>query len=852
MTDCVLILHIWFRSLNRNQTTIEIMANIVYSNPVDVISFNIFGIFDAFRTNPKLNQLEDSVQIVLLLVSLYKEGVISEKTFTNHFDISDLKTLVLESKLNTETKETYLMITEAISDSLSKVFSQPLGYLSFHLFQIEKAMLSEHFPQIFDSLVYKLSEAQGKYTRELIQPYEITRLIMNLAKVKDNDCIYNPFAGLASFATFLNNTHHYYGQENNYKTWTLGYLRLLAHNLEHFDYKLEDSIKNWNSFSEFDLIVCNPPFISNRNFGNVNISLESVIIEHSLHQLNHRGELICIFPESFLFKKNNSDFQIKKYLIENNLINTIISLPNGVFKHTAIGTCVVIINKKKVYKNKIRFIDATSFVNSKSNNREKVLDDLNLFEQIENNNKRFVQLVSKETIIDNDYNLLASRYFIEDNFKGVRLNEISSFIRGSRSEKAEIGKVVKIKYLKDDIVNFNLEIEEIEEREIPGFAIRKIQQSCLLVALRWRTLKPTYFEYKGEPIYISNDILAIKVDKKIVNINYLINEFHAEYVLNQLNGLRLTGIIPALRREDFFQIKIKLPTIEEQNKKYYTLADKYIKAKVQESEIDLNESKINVEDENSFLRHQIAGSLKNIRGAFKFVQKIIDEQVKTQIPDLDNFKADSRLQTTFSSYMNIIERDLASINKSVNKAGDKIDLLDLNIESFDLLEFIKDYTDSLKVRANNLFTIDLDLDENAIIEYGISAINISGDKDIIRKMFDNIIENTEKHGFPPGINNKYENKIQIMLLYDFDDSTVQIDISNTGNPLPENITHDSMIRRGSSSGKNSGDGIGMWFVNEVMKIHKGSFSFTDETGPGGIESEYVTTMELTFPIIPAL
>jgi type I restriction enzyme M protein len=37
-----------------------------------------------------------------------------------------------------------------------------------------------------------------------------------------------------------------------------------------------------------------------------------------------------------------------------------------------------------------------------------------------------------------------------------------------------------------------------------------------------------------------------------------------------------------------------------------------------------------------------------------------------------------------------------------------------------------------------------------------------------------------------------------------------------------------------------------------MKLHKGSFTFTDETGPDGIEDEYVTTMELTFPIIPAL
>lgn len=828
------------------------MAKIVYTNPVDVMTFKIFGIFDALRTNPKLGSLQDPVQVVLLLISLYKDDIFSELDFANDFSVSKLKSNVLESNLNIEVKEAYLMIIDLLNDSLLKLFSQSLNYLSFHLFQIEKEILAENFFQTFETLLYKLLEVQGRSMGEFIQPYEITRFIMNLANLPDNATIYNPFAGPASFATFLNETQRYYGQEINYETWVLGYLRLLAVNLKHIDYKVADSILNWNYFSEFDLIVSNPPFnlrLNNRDDGRANFSLESIIIEHSIHQLNHTGELICVFPESFLFKKKSRDFEFKKFLIENNLINTIISLPNGVFKHTAIGTCIVIVNKKKAYKNKIRFIDATSFVNSKSNNREKILDDLNLFEQIENNNRKFVRLIDKDSIIENDYNLLVSRYFIDDNFKGVRLNEVGNFIRGSRSEKEELGKLVKIRNLKDSIVNFNLEIGELEKKEIPSFGIRKIQQSCLLVALRWRTLKPTFFDYNGEPIYISNDILAIKVEKKIVNINYLINELHAEYVLNQLSGLRLTGIIPTLRKEDLFQLKIKLPSIEEQNKKYLKEADQYLKNVIFESKEEFNNTLINVEDENSFLRHQIAGSLKNIRGAFKFVQKIVDEKVRNQIPNLDNLRADERLQTTFSSYMNIIARDLESINKAVNKSGDKIDLLDLNIESFDLLEFIIDYRDSLKVRANNLFDVELDLDESAIIEYGISAINISGDKDIIRRALDNIIENAEKHAFTNSIDNC--NKIQITLIYDFEDFSVQIDISNTGKPLPKNIGLDALVRKGNSSGENSGNGIGLWYVNEVMKIHKGIFCFTDETGPEGIKGEYATTMELTFPITTA-
>ena len=117
------------------------MAEIVYSNPVEFISFKIFGVFDAFRTNPKFNNFQDSVPVVLLLVSLYKDGVINERTFNDELGLLDLKAHILESKLNTETKETYLMIFDVLSDSLSKMFSQPLGYLSFHLFQIRGKLL---------------------------------------------------------------------------------------------------------------------------------------------------------------------------------------------------------------------------------------------------------------------------------------------------------------------------------------------------------------------------------------------------------------------------------------------------------------------------------------------------------------------------------------------------------------------------------------------------------------------------------------------------------------------------------------------------------------------------------------
>lgn len=818
---------------------------IIPNNNIQInnISNEIWHIFESLRGSLPIEYFN----VVLFLLSGYKDGLF-DNLQTEYKDINN----ELISCYNGNSK--YYNIVDEYTSIIKYIPSEKLNEIIFLFGRINHRELVALFPEVFDSLLYKLLNVQGKNSGEFIQPYEISRLIMNLADLDNNATIYNPFAGLASFATFLHPNQRYYGQEINHRTWALGSLRLMAHNLDNFDYKLEDSIEEWMNFSEFDLIVANPPFGIKipRHFTNgANSSVEMFIIERSLQQLPKMGKLIAVLPQSFLYTTNSNEKRYREYLVNNNSIDTIISLPSGILKHTSIPICVVIFRKYPVNQGFVKLVDASEFTFKSSDKKSKVLDDLTLVDYIKSNNENdFIRNIDFLQIQDNDYNLKVNRYLNEEDFDGIKLSEIGAFLSGTRSARESVAKFVKIKDLKDDIVNFYLESDTIESKEIPSNNVRKIEQDCLLVAVRWKTLKPTYFKYQGEAIYISNDIFAIKIDENRVNINYLINELSSDYVKKQLDKYRISTVIPMIRKIDFFNLKIVLPTLQEQNKKYFYQAEKYISTKVEEFNTVNKEQEINVNDENSFLRHQIAGSLKNIRGAFDFVKRILEEQVKNQIPDLDNLKADARLETTLSRYINIIDRDLISVNKAVNKAGDKIDLLDLNIEYFDLLHFIKEYSESLTIRAKNLFTVMLDLDENAINEYGISSIQIHGDKDIIRKMFDNIIENAEKHAFTNSINSG--NKIKIELQYDFEDSTVQIDISNTGSPIPESITHDSMIRKGSSSGKNSGDGLGIWFVNEVMKIHKGKFGYADETGPEGIDGEYVTTMELTFPLIQAL
>jgi len=168
-----------------------------YKNPVDAMSYKIFNLFDIYWANSRLNN-DESIQIVLLVVSLYKDGIVSSEIMNRDFSISGLKNSIVESNLNEDSKEAYLSVINVLYDSLSKVINQSLDYLCFHLFDIDKELLTEYFPAIFDDVIYRIAKAQGRYAAEFNQPIELTNFVNSLVELKTGAKVFNPFAGVAS------------------------------------------------------------------------------------------------------------------------------------------------------------------------------------------------------------------------------------------------------------------------------------------------------------------------------------------------------------------------------------------------------------------------------------------------------------------------------------------------------------------------------------------------------------------------------------------------------------------------------------------------------------------------------
>src|SRR5690606_9864587 len=198
----------------------------------------------------------------------------------------------------------------------------------------------------------------------------------------------------------------------------------------------EDCIRNWPHQKAFDLVIANPPFglkIDPRIelfdtglekleystqlhtfFGE--LSAEMFTIMKGLESINYDGKVVCVASQGILFRQSG-ERRFREYLVQEGLVDTIISLPGGLLSNTGIPICIIILTKKRNSDRVIRMIDASNYV-IEENKRNKTLDAAGLLDHIKfNNHSNIVRLVPTSLTKENDYNLSVQRYFV-DNFRG--------------------------------------------------------------------------------------------------------------------------------------------------------------------------------------------------------------------------------------------------------------------------------------------------------------------------------------------------------------------------------------------------------------------------------------------------
>ena len=153
---------------------------------------------------------------------------------------------------------------------------------------------------------------------------------------------------------------------------------------------------------------------------------------HILSWLSTSGTAgIVEFPG--VLYKGGAEQKIRKYLIDNNYIDTVIQLPPDLFFGTGIATCIIVLKKSKK-ENNILFIDASEEFVREGNknklseeNRKRILDTFKKREDIE----YFSKVVDNKDIEENDYNISVSSYVErKDTREVIDIKELNKEIEG--------------------------------------------------------------------------------------------------------------------------------------------------------------------------------------------------------------------------------------------------------------------------------------------------------------------------------------------------------------------------------------------------------------------------------------
>lgn len=317
------------------------------------------------------------------------------------------------------------------------------------------------FGDAYEFLMTMYASNAGKSGGEFYTPQEVSELLAEITTVgkKEVNKVYDPACGsgslLLKFSKVLgreNVRQGFFGQEINLTTYNLCRINMFLHdiNYNNFDVALGDTLidpKHWDD-EPFDAIVSNPPYsikwegdanpllINDPRFSPAGVlapksKADLAFTMHMLSWLSTSGTAAIVEFPGVLYR-GGAEQKIRKYLIDNNYVDTVIQLPPDLFFGTTIATCVVVLKKSKK-DNKTLFIDAsTEFV--RGGNKNKLSEEnrkkiLNAF--IERKDvKYFAKLVDNKDIGDNDYNIAVSSYVTaEDTREIVDITDLNAKIK---------------------------------------------------------------------------------------------------------------------------------------------------------------------------------------------------------------------------------------------------------------------------------------------------------------------------------------------------------------------------------------------------------------------------------------
>ena len=270
-----------------------------------------------------------------------------------------------------------------------------IGELNFGDYEENKIDL---FGDAYEFLMTMYASSAGKSGGEFFTPQEVGELLAKIVIMDKTSVnkVYDPACGsgglLLKFAKILgkeNVREGFFGQEINLTTYNLARINMFLHNINYNNFSIErgDTLihpVHWND-EPFDAIVSNPPYsikwagksnpilINDERFAPAGVlapesKADLAFTMHMLSWLSPKGTAAIVEFPGVLYR-GGAEQKIRKYMIDNNFVDTVIQLPSDLFFGTSIATCILVLKKNKL-DNNILFVDASNeFIRNTNKNK---------------------------------------------------------------------------------------------------------------------------------------------------------------------------------------------------------------------------------------------------------------------------------------------------------------------------------------------------------------------------------------------------------------------------------------------------------------------------------------------------
>lgn len=330
------------------------------------------------------------------------------------------------------------------------------------------------FGDAYEFLISNYAANAGKSGGEFFTPQQVSKLIAQLAMHKQTSInkIYDPACGSGSL--LLQAKRHFdqhiiedgfFGQELNHTTYNLARMNMFLHNVNYdkFNIQLGDTLiePHFGDEKPFDAIVSNPPYsvkwkgsddptlINDDRFAPAGVlapksKADFAFVLHALSYLSSKGRaaIVC-FPG--IFYRSGAEQKIRQYLVDNNYVETVISLASNLFYGTTIAVNILVLSKHKT-DTSTQFIDASGLFKKGTNNNlllDTHIDQIMAVFDSKANVDHFALSVPFEKVAANDYNLSVSSYVeAEDNREELDIVKLNAALKTTATRIDQLRKEI--------------------------------------------------------------------------------------------------------------------------------------------------------------------------------------------------------------------------------------------------------------------------------------------------------------------------------------------------------------------------------------------------------------------------